>query len=145
VTVRRRRGKRLSSAEIEWLRVWETAAADPDFVQTILESKPVATRELELHVVHRLQAEELVAQEFALEARYPFTVECAISPWTAFLIPRCDGKTTARNLLAFLKENNLLAADEPEEKFAEFLCVLISGGFLEIDGFRLPLHETVTS
>jgi hypothetical protein len=145
VTVRRRRGHRLGSAEIEWLRVWETAAADPDFVQTILESKPVATRELELHVIHRLQAGELVAQEFTLEARYPFTVDCAISPWTGFLVPRCDGKTTARNLLAFLKENDLLAADESEEKFADFLCVLISGGFLEIDGFRLPPRESLTS
>jgi hypothetical protein len=145
VTVRRRRGPRLGSAEIEWLRVWETTAADPNFLQTILESKPVANHELELHVIHRLQAGELVAQEFALEARHPFTVDCAISPWTAFLIPRCDGKTTARNLLAFLKENDLLAADESEEKFADFLCVLISGGFLEIDGFRLPPRESLTS
>jgi SAM-dependent methyltransferase len=145
VTVRRRRGPRLGSAEIEWLRVWETTAADPNFLQTILESKPMANRELKLHVIHRLQDGELVAQEFALEARYPFTVDCAISPWTAFLIPRCDGKTTARNLLAFLKENDLLAADESEEKFADFLCVLISGGFLEIDGFRLPPRESLTS
>ena len=77
-------------------------------------------------------------QEFTLEARYPFTVDCAIRPWAAYLIPRCDGKTTARELLAFLKENELLAADESEEGFADFLRVLISGGFLEIDGFRLP-------
>jgi methylase of polypeptide subunit release factors len=145
VTVRRRRGRRLSSAEIEWLRVWETTAADANFVQTILESKPVAARDLELHVIHRLQAGELAPQEFTLEARYPFTVDCAIRPWAAYLIPRCDGKTTARDLLAFLKENDLLAANESEEGFANFLRVLISGGFLEIDGFRLPPHETLTS
>jgi hypothetical protein len=72
-------------------------------------------------------------------------VDCAIRPWAAYLIPRCDGKTTARELLAFLKENDLLAADESEERFADFLGVLISGGFLEIDGFRLPPHETLTS
>jgi methylase of polypeptide subunit release factors len=145
VTVRRRRGQRLSSAEIEWLRVWETTATDTNFAQTILQSKPVATRGLQLHVIHRLQAGELAAQEFTLEVRYPFTVDCAIRPWAAYLIPRCDGKTTARELLAFLKANELLAADESEEKFADFLGVLISGGFLEIDGFRLPPHETVTS
>ncbi len=138
VTVRRRLGLRLSSVEIEWLRVWETTAADPNFLQTILESKPAATHDLELHVIHRLKAGELAAQDFTLEARYPFTVNCAIRPWAAYLIPRCDGKTTARNLLAFLKENELLAADESEERFADFLCVLISGGFLEIEGFRLP-------
>jgi SAM-dependent methyltransferase len=145
VTARRRRGPRLSSVEIEWLRVWETTAADPNFLQTILDSKPAANRDLELHVVHRLQDGELTARQFTLEARYPFTVDCAIRPWAAYLIPRCDGKTTARELLAFLKENDLLAADESEERFADFLGVLISGGFLEIDGFRLPPHETLTS
>jgi hypothetical protein len=35
--------------------------------------------------------------------------------------------------------------DEAEERFADFLCVLISGGFLEIEGFRLPSYEAVTS
>ena len=138
VTVRRRRGRRLSSAEIEWLRVWETTAADASFLQTILASKPVAARDLELHVIHRLEAGEFAPQDFTLEARYPFTVDCAIRPWAAYLIPRCDGKTTARDLLAFLKENDLVAADESEEEFADFLRVLISGGFLEIEGFRLP-------
>lgn len=145
VTVRRRMGRRFGSAEIEWLRVWETTAADPTFVHTILESKPVATPDLELHVVHRLQDGELAAKEFTLDTKYPFTVECAIRPWAAFLIPRCDGKTTARELLAFLKENELLAADESEEEFADFLRVLISGGFLEIEGFRLPPHPALTS
>ena len=145
VTVRRRRGERLGSAEIEWLRVWETTAADPSFLQTILESKPAATNDLELHAIHRLQDGELTAQKLTLETTYPFTVDCTISPWTAFLIPRCDGKTTTRDLLAFLKENKLVAADESEERFADFLCVLISGGFLEIEGFRLPAHKTLTS
>jgi hypothetical protein len=139
VTVRRRKGPRLGAAEIEWLRRWETMAADGDILRKILESNPAA-RDLELLVIHRLRDGELVPQEFTLETKYPFTVECAIRPWTAYLIPRCDGKTTARELLAFLKQNQLLAADEPEEVFADFLCDLISGGFLELDGYRLPAH-----
>ena len=145
VTVRRRRGPRLGSAEIEWLRVWETTAADPNFLQTILESKPVANRDLQLHVIHRLQDGGLAAQGFTLEAKYPFTVDCAIRPWAAYLLPHCDGKTAVRDLLAFLKENHLVAAEESEEGFADFLSVLISGGFLEIEGFHLPAHETFTS
>ena len=95
---------------------------------------------LELHVIHRLQNGELAPQNFTLKTSYPFTVECSIQTWAAFLIARCDGKTTARQLLGYLKQNGLVAAGEPEEEFADFLRVLISGGFLEIEGFRLPPH-----
>ena len=138
VTVRRRRGRRFGSPEIEWLRIWETTAADPAFVHRLLEAKPAASPNLELHVIHRLQDGELAPKEFNLQTTYPFNVECAIRPWAALLLSRCDGNTTGRELLAFLKENDLVAADESAEEFADFLRALISGGFLEVEGFRLP-------
>ena len=106
----------------------------------ILDSKPVASKDLELHVVHRVCEGEMAPQSFRLETNYPFTVECAIQPWAAFLLARCDGKSTARELLSFLKENGLVDQHDQEESFAEFLRVLISGGFIEVDGFRLPPH-----
>jgi len=138
VTVRRRKGPRLGTAEIEWLRTWETAAADDAILGRILDAKPIAAMGLELRVIHRLQNGELAPQEFTLETSYPFTVECAIQPWAAYLIARCDGKATACELLVYLKESGVIAASEPEQEFADFLRVLISGGFLEIDAFRLP-------
>jgi SAM-dependent methyltransferase len=144
VTVRRRKGPRLGTSEIEWLRGWETAATDDAILRRILDSKPIAAPDLALHVIHRLQGGELAPREFTLEGRYPFTVECNIQPWAAFLLARCDGKSTARQLLAFLKENELIAANEREEEFADFLRVLISGGFLEMEGFRLPPHPPAT-
>jgi len=137
-TIRRRKGRRIGTAEIEWLRRWETEAAQPEIAGRILEAKPSAAPGLELHVVHRMRDRELAPQRFSLETNYPFEVQCAIEPWAAFLISRCDGKTTGRELLAFLKENDLIRSDEPEEEFADFLRILISGGFLEIEGFRLP-------
>ena len=140
VTVRRRKGPQFGSAEIEWLRIWETTAADKAILRKILDSRPLAARDLELRVIHRNQNGELAPQEFILETKYPFVVECPIRPWAAYLIPRCDGKTPARNLLAYLKENDLVGAAESEEGFADFLRVLISAGFLEIEGFRLPAH-----
>ena len=140
VTLRRRKGSRLTSAEIEWLRSWETEASGPDRLRLILDSKPIASKDLELHVVHRVREGEMAPQSFRLETNYPFTVECAIQPWAAFLLARCDGKSTARELLAFLKENGLVDQQDREESFAEFLRVLISGGFLEVEGFRLPPH-----
>ena len=138
VTVRRRKGARFGSAEIEWLRRWETAAADPAMIGRILDSRPLAARGLKLQVTHGVQELEFAPQEFRIETTYPFTVECKIEPWTAYLIPRCDGKTTVRELLAWLKENALVGAGAPEEEFADFLRGLVSGGFLEMEEFRLP-------
>ena len=138
VTVRRRKGSRLGSSEIEWMRAWETAAAHPEMLRRLLDSRPVAARGLELHVVHRMHDGKLAPQRFTLQTEYPFEVECPIQPWTAYLIGRCDGRTTGRQLLQFLKENQFLAADEPEEQFADYLRDMVSGGFLEIEGFRLP-------
>lgn len=140
LTVRRRKGSRLTSAEIEWLRRWETGACAPAGPAGILDSKPMASKDLELHVVHRVRDGEMAPQNFTLETTYPFSVECGIQPWAAFLLARSDGTRTARELLAFLKENGLVDAQDSEESFADFLRVLISGGFLEIDGFRLPAH-----
>jgi len=34
----------------------------------------------------------------------------------------------------------VVAPGEPEEEFADFLRVLTSRGFREIEGFRLPPH-----
>jgi len=138
VTVRRRKGSRLGSPEIEWMRAWETAAANPEMLRRLLESRPVAARGLELHVVHKMHDGKLAPQRFTLQTEYPFEVECSIQPWTAYLIGRCDGRTTGRQLLQFLKENQFLATDEPEEQFADYLRDMVSGGFLEIEGFRLP-------
>jgi hypothetical protein len=137
-TVRRRKGARMGTTEIEWLRRWETAATDDSISRRILDSRPKAAQDLMLQVTHRIRDGALAPQEFRLETSYPFTVECSIQPWAAYLLARCDGKTSAREHLGWLKENGFLAARDPEQEFAEFLGVLISGGFLEIEGFRLP-------
>ena len=138
VTVRRRKAARFSGVEMEWLRRWETAAADPATASLILDSRPKTTGFTELHVTHRVHQGDLIPQEFRLETEYPFPMECRIDPWTSYLIPRCDGKTTVRELLAWLKENKLVEQAAPEGEFAELVRRLISGGFVELEGYPLP-------
>jgi methylase of polypeptide subunit release factors len=138
VTVRRKKGTRLGTAEIEWLRAWETAATDPDMPRRILDARLVAAPGWELKVTHRMKDHELAPQEYRLLTTYPFTVECSAQRWVAYLLPQCDGKTPARELLAWLKENQLVATNASEYEFADYLRVLISGGFLEMEGYRLP-------
>jgi methylase of polypeptide subunit release factors len=138
VTARRKKGTRLGTVEIEWLRAWETAAVGPEMPRRILDAPLLAAPGWELKVTHRLKDQELEPQEFRLHTTHPFTVECSVQRWVAHFLPRCDGKTPARELLAWLKENELVAASAAEQEFAEYLRVLISGGFLEMEGFRLP-------
>ncbi len=138
VTARRKKGSRLGTAEIEWLRRWETAAGGSDMPQRILDARLKIVPGMELNVTHRLADAEFAPQEFRLQTTYPFTTECAVQRWVAYFLPRCDGKTPARDVLGWLKENQLVDASAPEGEFADYLRVLISGGFLEMDEFPLP-------
>lgn len=138
VTVRRQKGPLSGSAELEWLKAWETAAGDPGSAGLILDAQPIASPGLELHVVHRLREGELAPAKFTLEIQHPFATDCRIQPWTAYLLARCDGRITAREHFAWLKQNQLIHPDAPADEFAELLRVLISGGFVEIEGFRPP-------
>lgn len=137
-TVRRSAGSRTGGAEIAWLFKWETFAAHPEALTRLQEMCPRATSSLELRIVHRLKNGELTPEEFALHSDDPFSVNCQVQPWVSFLIPQCDGKSTVRQLHEFCKANNLIHQDTPPEEFAKLLMVLISGGFLEVDGFELP-------
>ncbi len=138
VTVRRQTGRHFGAAELEWLRAWETAAADPAMVSRILDARPIASPQAELRVVHRMQNGELTPVDFVLTIGQPYDAECRIQPWTAHLVARCDGRTTARQHLAHLKEQQLVHPETPPDEFAGQLRIFISGGFLEIDGHRPP-------
>ena len=137
-TLRRSAGPRTGCAEIAWLFQWEAFAADPAAVQRLQEMHPRATPALELRIVHRMKNGELTPDEFALHSDDPFSVNCQVQPWVSFLIPQCDGKSTVREIHEFCKANNLIHPDTPPEEFARLLTVLISGGFLEVEGFELP-------
>lgn len=140
-TVRRNKGPHSGCAAAEWLLRWETAAADPDIVQLLLDSRPIASPSLELHVVHRMRNGELNPTDYALRTQRPFPVESQCQSWMAFLISRCDGTITVREHFDYFKQNNVLRPDMPPEEFTNALRGLISGGFLEIEGFRPPVTE----
>jgi hypothetical protein len=56
----------------------------------------------------------------------------------AHLISLCDGKTTGREALQTLIRNEALPKATPAGEFARATASLISGGFVEIEGFRPP-------
>ena len=140
-TVRKSVGRISTRNEIGWLLKWETAAVKPEFIDRLAEAHPVATPSLELHTVHRMKDGELQPDEFKLHTEYPFEVECRVQPWVGFLLPQCDGTPTVRQLHEFCRQNKFIHPETPLTEFAKLLTVLISGGFLEVEEFRLPAAD----
>jgi hypothetical protein len=56
----------------------------------------------------------------------------------ANLMALCDGRTTGRDQLRVLVENGILPRATTEEEFARAAAGLVSGGFIEVEGFRPP-------
>jgi SAM-dependent methyltransferase len=139
-TTRRTVGSNTGRNEIDWLLKWETAAVKPEFIELLAETHPVVVPSLELHVVHRMKEGDLAPEQFSLHAEYPFSVDCRVQPWVGFLLPQCDGKLTVRQLLEFCKQNNLVHPETPLAEFAKLLVIFISGGFLEVEGFKFPVR-----
>jgi methylase of polypeptide subunit release factors len=137
-TARRQAGARTGSAEFEWALRWESAAASPDVTALLLKSRPVVSKNLELHVLHRVEQGALTPAELTLRTDYPFSMECRVEPWTAALVEACDGTQTGAELHSHCCERGWLAGDVPVQEFAGLLGSLVSGGFVEVEGFRTP-------
>lgn len=137
-TVRRSAGRRTGREEIAWLLQWETFAAGPSALENLLEAIPAPRPSLELRTVHRMKAGELVAEKMALHTEDPFAMDCQVDPWVAVLIPMCDGQTTVRQLCQQCQTYGYIHAQAPPEEFAGLISVLISGGYIEVAGFRPP-------
>ncbi len=54
------------------------------------------------------------------------------------LLAQCDGVKTGRQLFQQLKETGAIPSQASASEFAEAVRPLISGGFLELEGFRPP-------
>ena len=137
-TLRRSVGRVSTREEVGWLLNWETALVEPGFIEKLAEAHPVAKPSFELHTVHRMKGGDLLPEEFTLKTEYPFSVECRVQPWVGFLLPQCDGKSSVRELLEFSKRNNFVQVETPLREFVKLLAVFISGGFLEVEEYRLP-------
>jgi hypothetical protein len=123
---------------VEWFRRWETGAAEPGFLASLLDSAPRLARNLLLQVTHTPRDGELLPSKFELRATYPLVAEATIDPWVAVLIGGCNGKRTGRDLFSSLRDQQVIAATMSEDEFAGILRLLISNGFLELEQFALP-------
>ena len=122
----------------EWLMNWESAVCTEGLEQLILDSPLHASQKTEFLVLHHLDKSLWNPSSYKLRIEYPFNMECDAQPWMAHLISLCDGKVTGRDVLRTLIENEALPKSSPAAEFARAAASLVSGGFIEIEGFRLP-------
>jgi hypothetical protein len=133
-TVRRQASAVSRRAPWEWLLAWESAAKEG----LILERPLHRGGDAEFQVRHRLQGSAWAPQSYTLRTEWPFSMECDAHPWMANLISLCDGRATGRDQLRVLVENEVLPRGIPEAEFARAVAGLVSGGFIEVEGFRPP-------
>jgi len=143
-TARRQVGSGVGLPEMEWLLRWETAAAQPETVDGLIESRPMVSRRFRLQSAYTMDSGTWAADECTLATAWPFAVEARCPPWVAGLVTRCDGRRTVRDHLRILKENGEVPADAPETEFVKLARALIAGGFLEVPDFPLPLTGPTT-
>jgi hypothetical protein len=143
-TVRLQKGPRSGTAEAEWAIRWHTAAARPEWVETILRSPLALSPELTVAVLHNVAAGRLAPIEHLLRVNYPFEAECRCPAWVARLLMECDGRSSSE-ILHSLKANGVVEPDTPEPDFAEVLRVLLASGFLETPEFPIPRQPSTPS
>jgi len=138
-TVRRQKGEGTRAAEIEWLLGWETQWAESTGMEQVLAWRPLASSNMELHVVHTKRNEAALApSKFTLRTGYPFRVEYECPAWVAAFVERCDGETPAGELFAAGLREQWIPIEKPSSQFVETIGELVSRGIIEIEGVALP-------
>lgn len=140
-TVRRQVSPSSARAPWEWLLNWESAVCSEGLEQLIMDSPLQAAPRTEFVVQHHLENNLWNPSSYKLRIEYPFNMECNAKPWMAHLISLCEGKMTGREVLQALIDNEALPKSTPAGEFARAAASLVSGGFLEVEGFRPPRAE----
>ena len=131
-TVRRQNSDRTNRAEMDWLLDWEGSVAGATATAQLLDGALTAAPDIELRVVNRLQDGDWAATGYQLQADYPFSMELRPQPWMIYLLSKCDGKKTGRELWQQLIDQEVIFPGTPLDQFATALTVLVSGGFLHL-------------
>jgi hypothetical protein len=135
-TVRRVRSPKTTRATIAWMMEWEATAAQPERDALLLEARAEPSEQAELDVRHRVREGSLTPVKYTLRTDTPFDTVLNCRSWMAFLFSRCDGQRTGAELFTDVAAS--LPEGAGQKHFLDGLSALISGGFLEIEGFRPP-------
>ena len=137
-TLRRTMPANMPSATLEWALRWETEMRQRSTLEKLLQARPVAKEGVEVTARHVFKEGVLAPQEFRMQAKRPFEVDWRVQPWMPMLVACCDGKGSVSQLFTLAKKNDWIHPETPELEFCGVVATLISGGFLEAEGFTWP-------
>lgn len=126
------KGAGYTGRNLEWLLDWMKALDRPDYVEMLLDSRPVARPENELLVVSRLRDGRFREEDFRLDIPGPFLLSLRCENWLTKLIPDCNGVKTWREHFEHAKRVGIIREDVPIEEFAQGLGVLVALGALKL-------------
>jgi methylase of polypeptide subunit release factors len=133
--------------DILWLMRYHSTVVSWGREETdrLLDSRIRALPGMELHTKSVLQGDAWVQQSTAIGTNTPFGASAPCPPWFPSLLVRCDGQRTAREHLAWLREQGLLPMSTSDSDFAVLLRELADVPFLELDAFPLPARKPRSS
>lgn len=140
ITTRRALSPLTTAADMQWVLRWMvgTATWDIDDARRLLSSRPRTVPRTELRSRSTLNDGQWGVQECMLVTLAPFAVEASCPNWYATLLQFCDGRTTVREHLQYLRDTRAVPDTAPEDLFASMIKQLVDAGLIEVDEFRLP-------
>jgi methylase of polypeptide subunit release factors len=141
-TARRQAGQGLGTKDVERLLTWEAALAKAADAGWLIDARPLASPHCRLRLDQTLRQGDWMPEQCLLSTAVPFAVDAKCPAWTATLIARCDGRRTAREHVAFLKDSGAVSREVPDSDLLLLIRSLIGGGFLGLPGDpRTPREE----
>ena len=134
-TIRRSLATTADCCATETVLRWETEMADPRCAEKIIATAPLASPRAELYVRHHLEDGEFTPQDFTLTCNHPFLMDCQIQPWMGYLVARCDGSRSIKQLYMECRDNGWIQENTPPGEFARLMGMLVSAGFLSVEQF----------
>lgn len=137
-TIRRSLASSADSAAVERVLQWETDLVTERSSGKILAARPVASSRVQLIVRHGMQDGDFAPQSFTLTCDEPFVMDCQAQPWMAHLLTRCDGSRTIQQIYSDCRQAGWIHPETPEREFVALIGLLVSGGFLSVEGISRP-------
>lgn len=137
-TVRRMMSPKTQAAQIEWLRRLQTALMSPETAPKPALMRPRVAQPIEMSGSYLLRDGQVETTSFTMQVDYPLYGMLGVEPWVGNLLALCDGRQTGRDLYLRCRREKWLAAEVGAEEFYRLLLALLTGGFIEVEGFTLP-------
>ena len=133
-----------TAEELLWLVRYasRTVGWGEEEVRRLLDARPRALPGTEVRVRSVLQDGRWTTVATTIGTSKPFPVNTPCPPWFPGLLSRCDGRLTAREHLARLREEGVFPPSKSDDDFAQMIRELADVPLVELEDFPIPKSAT---